>query len=250
MSAKSSIKLIGRPGDEWPIIETLWDFFNSKGIRTVFFSVGTSPTAMADAEITETLGCPLHIWDPREEGVRAWEEVVQTLKDRKRPDSATTFSEGIDTKWILPKNIHIHKALPSSFSGSADIAGNMYETISIERAVEEACASMKVEARIDILKVAIGAGLERDFLFTLMNSPYRPGILLIEWSEKPDEHFLTTCCAGHVQQCGYSLVSKKNSHFFYLFNGDCAYETCSWEDTKVNNPLTAEIYNSLNRSLS
>ena len=247
-AAKIKIKSIGGKGDEWPMIESLWDFYNTKGIRTVFFSVGTSPSVLADAEIAETIGCPVYIFDPREEAKKAWEEVTETLKTRKRPDTATPFSEGIDSKWILPKNIRIQNTLLGNHNGTVTIAGKEYPSSSIESTVEQICSAAKVENRLDLLKIALGNGMERDLLFTLMNSPYRPGLLLVEWSEQPDEHFLTTCCAGHLQQCGYALISKINRHFLYIFHGTCSYEICSWEQTKVTNPLTAEIYTSINRS--
>jgi len=227
--------------DAWPMYSSLWDFYKVKGKNTVFFSVGSGLSALAEADLLETLGCSVHIWDPRPENHLKWKEVIEILTTRKRPDSATPFSKGIDEKWILPKRICLHPELPASFTGSGLFQGSSCSFQDLTSCVDEVCKTMDVPSRIDLLKIQL-SGAEREILFTLLNSPYRPGLILVEWSIMPDADLLTTCCAGHLTQCGYVLIGKEGSHFLYLYKGDSAYEICSWEQTKYDNPLTAEIY--------
>ncbi len=78
-------------------------------------------------------------------------------------------------------------------------------------------------------------------IYSLLDSPFRPGILLVEWSAMPDDDLQTTLCAGHLQNCGYTLLAKKLNRFFYIYNDRCMYEICSWETNKVENPMVAEL---------
>jgi len=59
----------------------------------------------------------------------------------------------------------------------------------------------------------------------------------------PDSDLQTTICAGHLQNCGYTLMAKIGHNFLYMFNSDCIYEICSWESNKYDNPIVAELTN-------
>ena len=226
------IKIIGVQNDTWPIVQDIWDLYNKKGIKTVFMSVGSSSTAYCDLEISEALGCPIHIYDTRLEIAQQWNETKDVLKNRKRPGSATAFTEKVDTKWVLPKNIHLY----------TDIPGFTNESVSFETCVREIVTAMKVsEERIDILKVSLPDGAEKKVIYALLNSPYRPSLLMVQWTVAPDTDLSTTLCAGHLQSSGYTLLEKHNNRFIYLFNNNCMYEICSWENNKVDNPMIAEL---------
>jgi hypothetical protein len=245
MSSSSAIKvkLFGIGEDTWPCLENLWDFYSKKGIKTVFVSIGASGTAAADLEIAETLGCPVHLFDVREETEKKWESVKQILKDRKRPEGAEEFTEKVDTKWVLPKNIRFNRTMPSFVEGTVKVGENSYSVSTWDACVEKAVATMNLgdEKRIDICKIVLGESLEKSLVYSLMDSAYRPGILLVEWSTMPDENLQTTLCAGHLQTCGYTLLAKRANRFFYVYNDRCMYEICSWETNKVENPMVAEL---------
>ena len=51
--------LAEKSADPWPIIDNIWSIFARKGNKTVFLSVGASPTALPDLELAETLGLSL-----------------------------------------------------------------------------------------------------------------------------------------------------------------------------------------------
>lgn len=239
---KIKVKSIGLENDNWPIFENLWNLFEKKGVKTVFFSVGSSAKAMADLEIAETLGCPLHIFEVRESATKDWNEVQQILKSRKSPDSPSPFSEKVDTKWVLPKNIRMHNVLPGAFTGSIEIESVNYPMQTWEKCVQTAITSMNLpDQRIDILKISLGLGIEKSILYSLLDTGFRPAVVLVEWTEAPDSNLFTTLCAGHLQNSGYSLMAKYGNHFLYYFIDKCAYELCSWEQNNVENPLVAEL---------
>lgn len=244
------VKLFGVGEDTWPCLENLWDFYSKKGIKTVFLSVGATQNAGADLEIAETLGCPVHIFDVREETEKNWNEVKQILKDRKRPETASEFSEKVDTKWVLPKNIRFNKTMPFYSTGTLLVKDTSYPVTSWEACVSSALSTMNLgeERRLDICKIALGESLEKAAIYSLMDSPYRPGVLLVEWTSMPDEDLHTTLCAGHLQNCGYSLLAKRANRFFYIYNDRCMYEICSWETNKVENPMVAELSKVLSAS--
>ncbi len=242
-SSAIKVKLFGADSDTWPCLENLWDFYSKKGIKTVFLSIGVTAKAVADLEIAETLGCPVHIFDVREETEKKWEQVKQILKDRKRPEGADDFTEKVDTKWVLPKNIRFNRTMPSFREGTVKIADTSYPLSTWSACVDTATTSMNLgeEKRIDICKIALGEGLEKSMIYSLLDSPFRPGILLVEWSTMPDDDLQTTLCAGHLQNCGYALLANKLNRFFYIYNDRCMYEICSWETNKVENPMVAEL---------
>ncbi len=75
----------------------------------------------------------------------------------------------------------------------------------------------------------------------MMDSGYRPGILLVKYSEDPDGSVPAMLVAGHLQMSGYRLIETKDNWFFYLYTDICFYDSCSWRNTKIQNPLVKSI---------
>lgn len=232
-------KLVGFGEDKWIILDNLWDFYSKKGVKTVFVSVGSTGNAVADLDIAETLGCPAHIWNFNETHTAKWDEVRQVLKDRKRPADASPFTEGVDTKWVLPKNVRSYTGIPGFYSAKTET----FSTVSVDDCVKQCVATMKLdgEQRIDILKIALVEGMERAVLSAVLDTGYRPGLIMVKWSDMPDSHLFTTLTAGHLQNCGYTLLDTNGDCFTYMFIDRCMYEICSWETNKSVNPLVHEI---------
>jgi hypothetical protein len=228
-------KLVGFGEDTWPVLENLWDFYSEKGVKTVFISVGSSPNAVADLDIAETLGCPVHVWNFNDAHTANWDEVRQVLKDRKRTSAANGFTEGVDTKWVLPKNVRSYIGIPGFYTAAS--------TVSLDDCVKQCTDTMKMdgEKRIDILKISLVEGGERSVLAAVLDTGYRPGLIMVKWSHMPDTHLFTTLTAGHLQNCGYTLLESNADHFTYMFIDRCIYEICSWETNKTVNPLVSEI---------
>lgn len=247
-NGKIEVKFIGKEGDQWPILDKLWDYFSLKGIKVVFASIGTSSSPLTDLEIAETMGCPLHIFEVRKEKLGEWEEVKNILKVRKREEGASTFTEGVDTKWVLPKNVRIYPVLPSFSTGTQEIEGTIYPTKEFVSAIKDCSESMSLKeenGRVDIVKICVGNNLELQIVYSLLSAGYRPGLLLIEWSSSPDEMLNTTIAAGHLQMCGYTLVTHYGNRCLYFHNDRCMYEICSWLSNKTDNPMVSELVSSI-----
>ena len=243
--------LLGKDSaDPFPMFDRVWDLFVGKGIRTSFFSIGTSKSALPDLEIAESIGCPIHIVSLNAAERSQWEEVTSILKERKR-DAATAihpFSEGAETKWILPKNIRIQPALPWWGKGSLDLSGETIPTESVGTLINAACQAMKARdatGRVDIVKIdttTAAPGLEKGVIASLLDAGCRPAVILVKWSNRPDVDLATTLAAGHLQNSGYRLVDIfDEDKFLYYFADNDMYQICSWEDKSCANPMVKEL---------
>jgi hypothetical protein len=252
----NNITTIGVKGvDPFPVVDKLWDVFAGKGIRTVFLSIGTSVSPLADLEIAESLGCPANICAIGESEKKNWSDVSTVLKDRKRDSAASSFTEQVDTKWILPKNLRMIDSLPWWENGTIDISGTgPVATQKVDALVASICGTMKLKdgaKRIDVLKIDTthsAPGLEIPILNSIISAGYRPSVLLLKWSAMPDTDLTTTNAAGHLQCCGYTLLSVKDNKFLYFFNDDYIYEICSWEQRTNINPIANELLKAASRT--
>jgi hypothetical protein len=248
---KSNVTQIGAKGsDPFPMIEKAWDVFAGKGIRTVFLSIGSSTSPLADLEISESLGCPLHMVALNAAERSNWSEVASVLKARTRDSSASPFTEMVETKWILPKNIRMIDSLPWWEKGTVDISGIQISTEKVASVIAGICDVMKLKdaaRRLDILKVdttTLAPGLEIPILGSILSAGFRPSVLLVKWSKLPDEDTAAMIAAGNLQCCGYSLLNVSEDKFLYFFNDDNMYEICSWQELTDINPIAKEIINS------
>jgi hypothetical protein len=242
--------------DPFPMVDHAWDIYSGKGIRTVFFSIGNSKSAAADLDIAESLGCPIHVVPLNQGQADEWAEVAQILKERART-GGSVFSEGAEKKWILPKNIRVQGTLPWWYDGQIDISGSgisgsgisangsAIKTREIMATMTDVATSLKLKgsARLDILKIDCSAapGLERPLLAAVLSAGFRPGIIIVNWSGRPDVELSTTLAAGHLQNSGYRLMSKIDTKFVYYFTDQDMYQICSWEDSTCTNPMLNAI---------
>lgn len=223
--------LLNKDGsDPFPCIQYLNVFFMGKGIRTVFFSIGSSSSCLSELEIAEIIGCPINIIYTNESQVKQWEEVKACLKTHKPPnDPISTFSEKSQEKWVLPKNVRILSEWKS---------GNV---LSI---VQDACKSMSIsegDARIDILKIDLNGGAECRTLYEVLDAGFRPALIIIRWTQEPDSHPGVRLAAGNLQNCGYALLKKEGDKYLYYYVDNDMYSTCSWQIEGSINPMVDAI---------
>ena len=219
-----------------PMITNLLDFYSSKTSKTVFVSIGTSSSPIAELEIAETLGCPIHIieWNNK------WNEVKTILTTRK--DISNKFTKGVSKKIVSPDDLFISEELPFFYKGSIDLSGTPIKTIDFDTYVESICKSMNIsEKRIDLLNIQTGLNLEIPIIFALSHSSYRPGLICINYTKLPDSNIITTQMAGHLHNIGYILIAKETHKFLYRFIDNNVYEFASYENTTVDNPLLYEF---------
>ena len=218
--------------------------FQKKGIRTVFLSLGASPSCIPDLEIAETIGCPVNIICANESEAVAWNEVKDCLKTHKpAKEPLSTFSEGSDKKWVLAKNVRI---LATEWKSGAIVSN-----------VKEACKTMSIsedDTRIDILKVDMSGGAGRLALYEILDAGLRPAVVMIRWEQEPNSHAGVRLAAGNLQNCGYVLIKKEGPKYLYYFADNDMYATCSWELEGVVNPMVdavvQEVLSEVNKASS
>ena len=244
-----ALSLLGKKGtNPLPMIEKLWDFYSTKGVKTVFVSLGTSSSPLGELEFAETLGCPIHVVEPNEEKRELWNKVLAILKERKETDEVKCdFTNDVVNKWILPKNIRISSQLPFFFSGTLDTPNGVISTIEMTNYITNICSAMNIleeNTRIDFLNIQLESNLEECILYCLTNNCYRPGMICVNYTNKPDSTLIATQVAGHLQNIGYKLIAKMDNKFLYMYIDKNVYEYSSYEDTKVDNPLIYQIIKS------
>lgn len=246
-----SIKLAGGSEDPFPIVSQLWELFVEKGTQTVFISIGSGASSACDLDILEMLGCKLLVVEPRSAKRALWSQVKDALTTRKTSDDMDAFVAAATKKWVLPKNIFVQEGILSSVKGTTTYSGESCQIRPLEETVSQFIeeSGLKLEApRVDILKIDLPA-MERSILSELLDSGFRPALLLIRWSSLPDTDMKTSQAAGHLQNCGYQLIGKVENKFTYYYNDKNLYDICSWEDTKVENPLLETILRSCAKRL-
>lgn len=214
-------------GETFPVFRNIWEFYSSKGNKSVFVSIGNSSSPMVELHISESLGCRVHLFTERPEN---WEETREILKTRKITESSSDFAKQALKKWVLPQNILVNTT-PLSFS-------------TVNSSIGDICKSLAVEERIDILKVECTTLKAAEMIYAILHLGYRPGLLLLRWETSPDSTLETTLLAGHMQNIGYGLVSKEKNNYLYYFTDKNLYEMCSWETNQVPNPLVAKLFES------
>jgi len=211
-----------------PFLKDVWGFFSKKGIKTQFYSFFSDKSFKLDLEVSESLGCPIRVFVLGDELAAKWETIRNTLKNRKiaEEDKDKAWLRGLEKKWILPKNILV-KNQPVEWN-------------TLKNEVDS-----QTENRCDIFKVEGSNDSEHMVLYSMLESGYRPGVVLVRYTEDPDANVPSMLVAGHLQMSGYKLAEISNNWFLYLYTDLCAYESCSFRNTKTQNPIVyyfAELF--------
>lgn len=203
-----------------PILKDIWNFFNTKGMKTNYLSFNSNKSFAVDLEISETLGCPLHLIYDTPEVENRWKAIIQTLKERKisEENKDCSWLAGVDKRWILARNLKTKLApftwtLPSEY-----------------------CKEHTLQT-VDFLKMEGEDDKEKELLYSFLHNGYRPSLVLIKWSGDPDASVPSMLAAGHLQTVGYRLLKEQNGWFLYLYTDVCIYDTCSWRETNAQNPM-------------
>jgi hypothetical protein len=209
--------------DEIPIIKDMYIFFSprSKSITALSYGFGSMGI---ETFLTGATGCEVKIFDSRPGSAERFEKYRTILQTHSAGENPTKWETFMANQYILPKKITFNNSLPFSYSGSLDISG------------VHTSLTKFTEKQIDFLKVDYDI-FNTQIIYTVINSGYRPGIILMNWSNHPDNYTDSMLCAGHLQNTGYRLIGQKGSWFLYLFMDDCIYEMCSWARIDVSNPF-------------
>lgn len=204
---------IGSPENTFPMLKNVWDFFITKGTKTVFFSIGSTNSPLAELDFAEMVGCPIHIFETEKKKLEEWNTIKTVLQSRKLPEDASKFVKESQKKWVLYRNVNTYEI--DSYSSIA-------ESIS------------KISPSLDLLKISV-EGQEISILNRILESGYRPSLILISWTQTPDDSFLSMCTAGHLCMLGYVLIGKENNNFLYYFTDANYYEICHYNEPQTTN---------------
>lgn len=239
---------IGAKEEPYPMVSNVWDFFSTKGTKTVFVSVGTGKTCVPDLEFAETIGCPILKLDVPED-TQKWTEVKELLKVRKVSETTTEFAKPAARKWVLPKNLITESVIPSLYNGSIETEKGTVQTKSWIDLIQTHCKTMGIPEdaiRLDIVKIE-PSPFQHTILDSLWQTGLRPSLLLVHWDSSPDSDVSTMLTAAHLQMIGYCLAAKEENRYLYYFTDVNYYETCSWEIVakKFENPLMVNLVRSI-----
>lgn len=240
-----STTTIGSKEEPFPMIANVWDFFSSKGTKTVFVSVGTGNSCLPDLDFAETIGCKILKLD-LPEYVPQWKEITDILKTRKATDSTSEFAKPATRKWILPKNLILDECIPSYGNGTIDHKDTSVKTKAWFELLRDHCVQTiglpEDEVHLDILKID-ACPFENLVLESLWHAGFRPSLLLIHWNTSPDEDLQTLNTAAHLQMLGYALIGKEGKRFLYYYTDVNYFETCSWETVakRFENPFVSNL---------
>lgn len=238
--------------EPFPCIEHLVELYSRKNIKTIFATIGTSKSCVADLEISETLGCPIFIAPGT--GYNKWKQVDILIKEKAINDSvfsdlSDSFFTGLEDKWVLPRNLRIQDTIPWWTTGSITVREEFLKTTGFTEWVSSICSTVNInEVRLDIIKVDLPNGLERGVILSMLDAGFRPALVLVNWSYQPDADVSTTLSAGHLQNCGYELIRIEGTKCLYYYSNQDVYMMNSWENTDVPNPMIAEIFKTFKNS--
>lgn len=229
----------------FPSIGSMYDFFTPRTKDIRVWSVGFQYGGF-EAHIAESTGAKIHIFDSRPEAKERWTIFQRVMNEHEVQEDDPSWAEPLTNQWILPDSTQFQEQIPYEFTGTLMIKN---DPITLQEATDE---------KVDICKVDY-KGFTNNFLYSLLNKGYRPGLLYVHWDGHPDECAHAMLCAGHLQNCGYRLLNSVKNYFLYLFVDENMYEICSWNDKSSANPmfeeyrkqifnLTVELANSINKT--
>jgi len=225
------------------ILKDIYSFFGNNITKSVAVYIGVTDWKK-DLELLESYALPTVICDPfdtqsefRNALVEKRAKLMDWMKYLKDSDCGNHF---VNPKWIEPVVEY-----PGIYDGVLGTEPNTTKLSSWETLVNKASALRNKpvaavtnnEPHFAVCKIEL-AGEEIQVLSSLLASKYRPSILYVRWSESPDASQAHCEAAGHLQSCGYRLISINETGFFlYQFSGQDIYSCCSWTDVSISHPF-------------
>lgn len=228
---------------ERPIPKDTIMFFKDKQGSRIFVTIADDPTvwkkdlAINERFFSEMVVCPVQT--PIHELTPQITNVKEILQQRSKYPGVKEDPEAllVSKTWVLPNKVHCG---PSLLGQGGSTFGGLFTHI---------FAELKTEPIIHIVKVELPNGMERSILYSLLDSGFRPSLLLVKWSNDLDDHIPTAHCAGHVINTGYALTSYQNGYALYMYTDESLYDICSMKTVSLQNPILTEVVNSLNETI-
>jgi hypothetical protein len=238
--SKLNISELTTTVNSMPFIKEPFSFFQSSKVR-VFLTIANSPTvwqndlSLSEKMMADTVVCPYT--NSMEEHSSAIDLTKAVLKERmKYPNVKETPSlEKIAKTWIMPGKLHLGPNAKQFLDE---------DEMSVYKHLEPFFTTLNTPPSIQLLKIEVSDGQERQLLYKVLDSTFRPSLLLVKWSYDLDDHIPTANCAGHLLNSGYSLFGLSNSYALYVFTEQTLYDLCSMKTISNRNPFLEAILES------
>jgi len=212
-----------------PSLAQLYDFFAPRSSKLTIWSFGLGYGGI-ETNFIESTGSTVHVFDARPEAVEKNSLIQRVLASHETLEDDPEWVTPLADVWIPPNKLIFSTKVPWSHEGTL-----------VVNDVQTPLTKIKVDEvpRVDICKIEY-TGLTYMIVYNLLEAGYRPGLLYIRWDQHPDMGVNAMLCAGHLQNCGYTLMAELDGYFLYRFIDQCVYEKCSWARDDCVNPLFAK----------
>lgn len=170
------------------------------------------------------------------------ENIQEILKQRMKFPGIKENPElfEIAKTWILPTKLYLGPDAKTFLYPGENNAINMLTPL---------FEKLDIDPVIHYLKIEVSEGSERQLLYSILDSGFRPSLLLVKWCHDLDEHISTAHCAGHLIATGYTLVSLENGYALYYFKDSGLFDICSMKTISITNTILDSILDSLNSKI-
>jgi hypothetical protein len=229
-----------------PIPKEPLEFFKFANTTRIFVSITNDALVWKnDLQICERLFgdmiiCPFN--SNPELHKREHEHVQEILKQRTKFPGVKESPELLEIAktWILPTKLTLGPDAKTFLYPGENNVMNMLSPI---------FDKLSVNPVIHFLKLEVPDGSERQLLYSILDSGFRPSLILVKWSYDLDDHVATAHCAGFLLASGYTLVSLEHGYALYHFRDTTLFDICSMKTISITNPILDTIIESLNSKI-
>jgi hypothetical protein len=220
-------------------------FFQYKQGTRLFVTITDTPSVWQDDLVigeklfADMFVCPLGSSTACADHVYVMEQTRDILKQRMRYPGVKENPEfeKIAKTWILPNKLNLGPSANDMLALPENSAIDTFKSIFTQVNSEDSV--------VHILKIEVADGVERQLLYKILDNGLRPSLILVKWSNDLDDHVPTASCAGHVMNCGYSLIGLNDGYALYFFNDQGLYDICSMKTINLKNPIMETLLQSV-----
>ena len=226
------------------VLKDIYSFFGKNISSSVALYIGVTDWKQ-DLQLLESYAVPTVVCDPFDTQPE-WRAAVQTNKAKLMDWMKYLKDSNCGNHFVNPKWIEPVVEYPGFYDGTLGAEPNTTKMTSWENLLNKAkalkntasaSASASIEPHFAVCKIEV-SGEEIPILSSLLATKYRPSLLYLRWTESPDESEPYCQMAGHLQSCGYRLISiNQNGFFLYQYSGQDIYSCCSWTNVSFGHPL-------------
>jgi hypothetical protein len=216
--------------------EPIQFFSNGENHKRVFVSITDKPEIwqkdliISERLFAETIICPFGDYSNHTIASNITKNI---LKERMKYPGVKENPDfmAIAKTWILPDRLHMGPDA-SSFFSSESAALNLLRPI---------FENLKTDPLINYLKIEVSSGMERQLLYSILDSGFRPSLICVKWGHDLDDHIPTAHCAGHLANSGFSLIKQLDDQCLYYYSDQSMYDICSMKTIGLQNPFMQNI---------